>query len=554
MTVDEARALLGRGDIDAVRVAVKQVFAGGPPADADWAGLCEGAGMSDLAVQAWRAVLAHRPEDVEALMALMALHELRGDGRRAEACRQKLASLGRAPVTPDPQPEPDVPTVPSPGDLVRFVHLFRGRAGVHARMWARGSEVGYSPVHTSLEPALVEAHLRGELTLGSYLVRHGDLTAQIVLDLDISKEAVARAEGHPHRVRALAERLGRAGLAMRQRLTDAAIPCLFVDSGYKGRHLWIFLEPPALASAARRWGLAWASALAPQDPDLSIEVFPKQERVEAGGLGNLVKLPLGLHLRTGRRCALLDAEGRPCAQPFDALRELPTVHLDQLSLPDTRIPAALPPVVSGELPGVPLAPPLPFTEADLEAKPRLGAVLSGCAVLRDVVERALADLCVSRDERVVLENTLGHWHEGVDAVNFVLDRASAPDGRMGRPLQGHPTSCRGIRRRLAAVADRVGCDCPFDAPGTYPHPLLHAQGLSAQPAAPSPDLDELLERLGRLDARAQAIASELGALRESAAASLRAAPGGRHRTEAGEWWVEDVEGIPIVRFTLGVSP
>jgi hypothetical protein len=557
MTTDEAEALLARGELDAVRGSLRRSFADGAPADAGWARVCEGAGMSELAVQVWRAVLAHRPEDAEALEALLALHELRGDGRRAEECRKKLAAIGRLPVAPEPEADPGEPLAPSPGDLVRFVHLFGGRAGVHARMWIRGGEVGYAPVHTSLDPALVEAHLRGEITLGSYLVPHGDVTGQIVLDLDVAREAVERAEGHPDRVRALAERLGRVGVSMRQRLTDAGVPCLLVDSGYKGRHLWIFLDPPAPAGAARRLGAAWASALAPADPELSIEVFPKQDRVEAGGLGNLVKLPLGRHLKTGRRCELLDPEGKPVQSAFAALRELPSTTLEALALPGSEPPAltmvpASPAAV--ELPGVPVAPPSPFTEADLEARPRLAAVLSGCAVLRDVVRRALSDLRVSRDERVVLENTMGHWPEGVEAVNFVLDRVGATDGRMGRPLQGNPTSCKGIRRRLAEVADRVGCDCPFDAPETYPHPLLHAKGLAAAPPPPPPDLDELVERLGRLEARARAIESDLGELRARTAAGLQAAPGGRHRTEAGEWWVEDVEGLPIVRFTPAVQP
>lgn len=552
MGAERIGALLVQGDLDGARRELRAAFAPGAPAEPAWAVAAEAAGLSELAIQAWRAVLAHRPDDADALLALLRLHELRGDDRRAEACRRRLIELGGAPARDEgPAPEPELQIGPSPGDLVRFVHLFAGRAGVHARMWSRDGRIGYGPVQASLDPALVEAHLRGETTVGSYLVRQSDVTGQLVLDLDASQEAVARAEGHPDRVRDLAGRLHTAGLQMRRGLEAAGVPCLLVDSGYKGRHVWVFLDPPAPAGAVRRLGLAWAAALAPADPELAIEVFPKQDRVEAGGLGNLVKLPLGRHLRTGRRCVLLDAEGRPIDDPWPVLRGLRPTDLGRIPLPGPPVVAAAHPLVpyTAALPAVPVAAPVPFTEADLEARPRISAVLGGCAVLRDVVQRMLASLRVGRDERLVLENTLGHWVEGVEATNWLLDRAAADPPRMGRPLQSNPASCKGIRRRLSEVADRVGCACPFDAPDTYPTPLLHARGVPATAPAPPPDLEEVLERLGRLERRAREIEAELAALRTTAADGLRRAPGGRFRSAAGTWWVEDVEGMPIVRYT-----
>ena len=39
----------------------------------------------------------------------------------------------------------------------------------------------------------------------------------------------------------------------------------------------------------------------------------------------------------------------------------------------------------------------------------------------------------------------------------------------GAPLQGNPLSCKGMRKRLPAVAERVGCDCRVTDPVTCAH-------------------------------------------------------------------------------------
>jgi hypothetical protein len=53
---------------------------------------------------------------------------------------------------------------------------------------------------------------------------------------------------------------------------------------------------------------------------LHLEFFPKQASVKGKGLGNLIKLPLGIHRRTGRRSQLLDDQGAALADPLGELR------------------------------------------------------------------------------------------------------------------------------------------------------------------------------------------------------------------------------------------
>ena len=48
-------------------------------------------------------------------------------------------------------------------------------------------------------------------------------------------------------------------------------------------------------------------------------MFPKQDRIAAGGLGSLVKAPLGLHRVTGARCLFVDRDMNILAEQEQAL-------------------------------------------------------------------------------------------------------------------------------------------------------------------------------------------------------------------------------------------
>ena len=71
-------------------------------------------------------------------------------------------------------------------------------------------------------------------------------------------------------------------------------PLMYASNGLGGYHVWLIFQEPVLSSDARRLGLAIAACCKNDGlPDVP-EVFPKQDVVREGGLGNWVRLP-GLH-------------------------------------------------------------------------------------------------------------------------------------------------------------------------------------------------------------------------------------------------------------------
>lgn len=463
--------------------------------------LLEELGLVGEAIRACRRLLELEPRALETWDRLAELHAEFGDEAAEAICRRRAALLrGEEPPEPtherevDPADrdavEVDHPEAP-PAELARMLDLFGGREGVHARQWLdrRRNRGGWSPVHEPLGPAALRRHLDGHQTLGVYLVRHDDSVKLCVLDLDLEREEVEQAAGHPERLEELARHLEDATARVIAGLAGLDVPFLLEDSGYKGRHFWIFFGAPVQAAEALGFGRAAAVVLAPNDPLLHLEFFPKQGKVPPGGLGNLVKLPLGRHKVSGRRGELLDAAGAVERRPFAAMarvRRLEAERLGELTRRlreqaaelDARTSPEPSPSGRGRAAPAPRRPaPPPWTAEDFEQDPEVSAVLAGCTVLRRLVDRALAGDGLPHDAVTVLRHTLGHLDSGPRAVNFLLERLPGvlEAQRLGRVLRGHPASCETIARRVPGTVRRAGCECGFGGLlATYPNPLLHA--------------------------------------------------------------------------------
>jgi len=518
----------------------------------DEARLAERLGMSTAAVGCWQRALRDDPTCEDALRALADLHAERGDRRRAETCRRRLATLTDTPCDPEPvlPPPPDTKPGATEGDLVRFVHLFAGREDVHARMWhERSRGTGYSPVRQPFTPEIARAHIEGGLTAGVYLLRADSTVTLCVFDLDATPRALELAHGDATRARSLRREIHEEGLHLLAALRERGLDPLLVDSGHKGRHLWCFLPSPRPAGEVLAVGRALLAALRPASPRLALEFFPKQARPGPKGLGNLVKLPLGLHLRSRRRALLLDDEGAPVESPFTRLRQV-----TRRSLPDG-LPAApeeAPEPSSTNAPVVPVPAKPDWTEGEFESHPRVAGVLQGCPVLRAVVEKGLHDRRLERAEALAVRHTLGHLPAGAAACNYLFDRIPGfpTEERLGAPLRGNPVSCAKLRRRLPGLTKRFSCDCAFaEVSGRYPHPLRHLESIPVGvPLKPAETMDDMLEAYARSLDRHKRQEAELGLLRTRVVAALRNAPDGRWKVDRGEWRLEDHEGQPVLRW------
>ena len=160
------------------------------------------------------------------------------------------------------------------------------------------------------------AHLEGRTTYGHYVVSAENTCRMFCFDIDLRDEWRDTWAG-PNGVekKRLATELWSMVRVLAQPVKELLdINPITTYSGCKGMHVYAPLRPMTPAKEAREMALLvlesygdffelergknfFSSVMV---PELTIEVFPKQEEVREGGLGNLIRLPFGVNQKSGK--------------------------------------------------------------------------------------------------------------------------------------------------------------------------------------------------------------------------------------------------------------
>lgn len=423
-------------------------------------------------------------------------------------------------------------------ELAHFRSLFAGRRDAFARQWAdrAANRQGYQPVRRAMADADLRAHLDGAETLGVYLLDAESRVRTAVLDADL---VPALRDGKRSRKAAGAVRAELNFLARRVRELGRArgISPVIEFSGGKGYHFWFLFSRPVPAAEARRLASALAGAVSGDLSAFSLEVFPKQDRLSGKGLGNLVKLPLGIHRMSGRRSWFAECADRSVDAQLRWLADVSPADPDGVDFsgpgggggagggggktnrrsgagggsagtgsgarpavspagtaayppPETTEARNAEPVRGADrgavsLPAVrPSAASVP--EGCASAPPRsaeaaLAALAAACPPLAAAAAECRSGAGLSEAGERVLFGTLAFLPEGPEMLHRLM--AEVPDVaprevefRLGR-VRGGPLGCR----RIHALTGYRGDFCGFAAADGYAHPLRHLEIAAPRP-------------------------------------------------------------------------
>ena len=189
------------------------------------------------------------------------------------------------------------------GRMMELIRLFRERLIQRVDLYPiQLDEGGYTVVRKSLTDDVIRQHVTGQLTLGLYPAPDST-TKWLCVDVDTLEHSALR--------------------MLWQRLTQLQLPYLTEFSGRKGYHIWVFFQKPVQNRTARELGRLVT-------PDH--EIFPKQDVIAEGGLGNLVKAPLGIHRVTGKRCLFVGRDMKVLPDQLKALDQQGTIDPAQVLL------------------------------------------------------------------------------------------------------------------------------------------------------------------------------------------------------------------------------
>ena len=197
-----------------------------------------------------------------------------------------------------------------------LLKIFVARRDVYA---AQTSDGKYYPVEEDLTVEVIQKHLDGHHTIGTYLLNAEDKVKVLVLDVDLTKEALSQIEQYRPSLKEVAGKvLGVCG--------DLGLDAIVEDSGNKGYHVILLFDKETDSTIARTLGRRILESVGQLPNKINIELFPKQDHKQSNGFGNLVKLPCGVHLKSGRRSEILDpATFLPAEDPLVNLRQITAV-------------------------------------------------------------------------------------------------------------------------------------------------------------------------------------------------------------------------------------
>lgn len=174
----------------------------------------------------------------------------------------------------------------------------------------------WTPVREKLTPGVIRRHMRGDITVGTYVVNPPDQARTLVLDLDAETDEVQ--DKMLTRVLDVIHALQK---------TEKQLTYGVEFSGRKGYHVWVVADDYMEAATLYRLG----RGIREEAGYPAMEVFPKQTEVR--DLGNLVKLPGGFHAVTGKANDFITqghSEGVRVPTPTEVLTSLaalyPEVH------------------------------------------------------------------------------------------------------------------------------------------------------------------------------------------------------------------------------------
>lgn len=245
------------------------------------------------------------------------------------------------PAAARPEPGPDPVQFSIADKVALFRRLFRGRADVYPQRWesAKGTS-GYAPAcgnewkpgvchkprikcgdcsqrqFLPVTDQVIHDHLAGKQTTGVYPLLTDDTCYFLAIDFD---KADWRADVQ----------------AFMQSCRKLAIPAaLEISRSGQGAHVWIFFADPAPAREARRLGAALISHTCDRIRSVSLtsydRLFPNQDIMPKGGLGNLIALPLEKQPRKLGHSVFVNEHFQPYADQWAFLASIRPLSLREL--------------------------------------------------------------------------------------------------------------------------------------------------------------------------------------------------------------------------------
>jgi superfamily II DNA or RNA helicase len=223
-----------------------------------------------------------------------------------------------------------------------FMSLFKGRDDVYATRWENKKKgtFGYSPVclnqwktglcgkpkiscikcgnrlYSTLDEHVIEDHLRGNIVAGIYPMLPDETCYFLAIDFDGAEWQSDVS-------------------VLREVCVEFGIPVAVERSrSGKGGHAWFFFEGRMAAALARKFGAVLLTFSMDRRHEIRFKsydrLFPNQDTMPKGGLGNLIALPFQKSARNNNNSEFVDERFEPYADQWAFLFSIRKTSQDRI--------------------------------------------------------------------------------------------------------------------------------------------------------------------------------------------------------------------------------
>jgi group II intron reverse transcriptase/maturase len=354
---------------------------------------------------------------------------------------------------------PEGPSVSlSEREKQQFLSWFAGRSMLHSRAVSlRDGRMRYEPQTGAIGPVLLQEHLQGRGYLGSFLADDAGHTRVAGLSINLTKVALQRHLGVRDSQTQNKERIHQWAIQCISYCEQLGIMGLLEDTGSLERRLWFIWEEAVPVTSIAGFFNTILQAIPAPPEGVTAEAFPSAEQPDAS-----VPLPLGGHIKTGRRSLLLhpiDGTPIPVSQAFSYVLPIRASLAQSLWKRQARIE----------------------NQSDISLRyPLVERLASSCLVLRKLIDKLVATHDLTYMERVSMLYTFGYLGEEGrlflhDAMSLCAGYKEKETSRWIAKRRDFPISCQRLREKHDDLLGGTSCQCLFKRipPRRYATPLLH---------------------------------------------------------------------------------
>lgn len=357
----------------------------------------------------------------------------------------------------------------------RIQDYFLGREDIYSletisAQGKRQTEIQLMPV----ESEVIEKHLQGEITLGTYIQRPNATVKYIVFDIDISKRILLQYQVQSPEFREYLTVAWETALQVQKLLRTFGMESYIEFSGFRGYHVWLMMEEWISTRYANMFCDLVNSKLELND-DITIEYFPNKTKIRNGKYGQCIKLPYGVHAKSGQVSYFVDQNGNMVEDVnafIDIFAKYHASAIKRVLAMNTDYREN----VSKEIV-------LPSEEIE-DYPVNIRAVLNNCNLMKYLYKKVSMTGYLSHFERLSILYVFGHMgEEGHDFIHIIMGKTlnyqfNVTD-RFINKIPAKPISCLKLREQYKNITAEYGCSCNFKrTKNCYPSPVLHAIQLS----------------------------------------------------------------------------